>query len=282
MDKPVLPFVETMITQACNLSCHGCTNYSDLTHKGYVKWKDGKEQIRKWLDRITIPDIGLMGGEPLVNPEVSEWIYGVRELLPEAQIRFTTNGTSLHKKMQIIDQLYEVGNCVIKIGVHVEDKTLEDTIQKIYDKYEWTPVTEFGVDRFKTGNNVRFHVKRPDVFWKTYRGEYENMMPHHSSPSDAFAICCQQTCPLLHDGKIYKCSTAGLLADTLARFDNTNIEEWKGYIDHGIAPDCSDQELKMFLDNFGKPNKICGQCPTEEDIESRIEHIKFVKRKKKR
>ena len=43
--KPTLPFLETMITQVCNLSCEGCTNYSDLEHKGYVKWKDGKRDL---------------------------------------------------------------------------------------------------------------------------------------------------------------------------------------------------------------------------------------------
>ena len=70
--KLVLPFLETMLTQACNLSCTGCTNYSDLRYSGYVKWADGKRDLEQWLDRIDIPDFGLMGGEPLMNPEVNE------------------------------------------------------------------------------------------------------------------------------------------------------------------------------------------------------------------
>ena len=43
--KPVLPFVEIMITQACNISCTGCTNYSDLVHKGYLTWEQGQAEI---------------------------------------------------------------------------------------------------------------------------------------------------------------------------------------------------------------------------------------------
>ena len=280
MTKPILPFVETMITQACNLSCHGCTNYSDLIHSGYVRWADGKQQIAAWLERVDIPDFGLFGGEPLVNPEVEKWIVGVRELMPNAQIRFTTNGINLHKKFHLVKLLHDIGNCVIKIGVHVNDPKLEETIQRVYESYNWKPVTEYGIDRHITGDRVRFHVKRPDTFWKTYRGEYANMMPHDSDPVEAFKQCCQQTCPLLYNGKIYKCSTAGLLEDTLARFGNPNYEQWEPLLDHGIAPDCSEEELQRFLDNFGKPNSICRQCPTEQDLASKLDHVSFVKRKK--
>lgn len=281
MPKLILPFVETMITQACNLSCHGCTNYSDLVHNGYVKWTDGRQQLEAWLTRVDILDFGILGGEPLVNPEVDKWILGLRELMPDAQIRFTTNGINLHKKFHLIKLLHDIGNCVIKIGVHVNSPNLEKTINRIYESYDWKPVTEYGIQRWTTGDRVRFHVRRPDTFWKTYRGDYHNMMPHDSNPVDAFKQCCQQTCPLLYKGKIYKCSTAGLLEDTLARFGNPNYEQWSPYIDQGIAPDCTQEQLEKFLNNFGKPNAICRQCPTEQDVDSKIIHLENVKFKKK-
>jgi organic radical activating enzyme len=280
-NKPILPFVETMITQSCNLSCHGCTNYSDLIHSGYVKWADGRKQLESWLNRVDILDFGILGGEPLVNPEVAKWIVGLRELMPSAQIRFTTNGINLHKKFHLIKLLHDIGNCVIKIGVHVNDPQLEKTIQRIFETYDWQPITEYGIDRYTTSDRVRFHVKRPDTFWKTYRGTYETMMPHDSDPGEAFKQCCQKTCPLLYNGRLYKCSTAGLLEDTLARFGNPNYERWIPLIDKGIGSDCSDSELQLFLDNFGKPANICRQCPTTADVESHIKHLKHVEFKKK-
>lgn len=280
MTKPTLPFVETMITQVCNLSCHGCTNYSDLQHEGYVTWSQGRAWLEAWLERVDIPDFGIMGGEPLINPEVSDWIYGVRELMPDAKIRFTTNGLLLKKKFEIVEQLAEVGNCTFKIGIHVDDPELEEIIDRIFSMYDWQPVVEFGVARYKTKNNFSFHPKRPDTFWKTYRGEYYNMRPHDSNPNKAFEICCQQTCPLMYNGKIYKCSTSGLLEDTLARFGNPNLDQWQPYIDKGLAVDCTDKELEMWLDNFGKPNAICGQCPTKNDVDSKIIHLEKVTTKK--
>jgi organic radical activating enzyme len=281
INKPLLPFVEMMVTQACNLSCHGCTNYSDLSHAGYLSWNQGRAQLEPWLDRVEIPDFGIFGGEPLMNPDIQNWVIGVRQLLPNTQIRFTTNGLLLKKHYDIVKLLADIGNCVFKIGVHVINAELEEIIDKIYSEYDWKPVTEFGVHRHETKNKFRFHVKRPDVFWKTYQGTYDNMRPHNNDPTQAFELCCQKTCPLLYQGRIFKCSTAGLLQNTLDKFGNPNAEQWSPFVDHGILPDCSDGELQEFLNNFGKPNKICGQCPTINNTNARIMHLDNVSFKKK-
>ena len=130
-----LPFLETMITQVCNLSCHGCTNYSDLSHKGYVTWEAGRQQLLPWLEKISIDDFGIMGGEPLINPEVSKWLLGVRNLLPASQIRFTTNGELLHKHFEILNLSHDIGNVVFKITVHRNSSELEEIIKKIFKTY---------------------------------------------------------------------------------------------------------------------------------------------------
>jgi organic radical activating enzyme len=271
--KPTIPFLETMITQVCNLSCEGCTNYSDLNHKGYVKWEDGKQDIAKWLNVVDIPDFGIMGGEPLINPEVYDWLYGIRELMPSSQLRFTTNGLLLHKHPDIMKTMLDIGNIVFKITAHTNDSRTKLGIKNIFNQYKWEVVTEFGITRWKTDNNVRFQVNYPTTFTKSFQNAYEDMMPFHSVPIKAYDICCQQTCPLLYNGKIYKCSTAGLLKDTLARFNNPNIDEWEDYIDNGVSPT---DDIVPFLNNFGKPSALCGQCPTKEDTAYILDHLSTV------
>jgi organic radical activating enzyme len=280
MIKPVLPFVEIMVTQGCNLSCAGCTNYSDLAHKGYLPWEEGRKEIELWLERVDIPDFGILGGEPLMNPDIRNWIKGLREIMPNSQIRFTTNGLLLAQNFDIVDLLHDIGNVVFKIAVHEHNPELENIIQKVLQKFKWEDVVEFGVSRLKTTNNLRFHIRRPDIFYKTFVGSYSDMMPHDNDPNDAFALCCQQTCPLLYNGKIYKCSTNGLLEDTLAKFNNPNFEKWKPYLQEGLVHDCSDVELNKFLSNFGKPNDVCRACPSKKDKQSAIVHLQNVSRKK--
>lgn len=276
----MLPFVETMITQACNISCVGCTNYSDLVHRGYLTWQQGRAEIESWLKRVDIPDFGILGGEPLMNPEVRDWIIGIRKLLPNSQIRFTTNALLLERNFDIVDLLAQVGNVVFKIAIHERTSELEAVVQRVMDKFAWEPVVEYGVHRYRTHNNFRFYVRRPDIFYKTFVGNYENMRPHNNNPADAFKICCQQTCPLLYNGRLYKCSTSGLLQDVLQRFNYPNQDQWQPYMQSGLLPDCNDQALQEFLDNFGKPNTVCRQCPTQQDQTSAIIHLDNVSRKK--
>jgi sulfatase maturation enzyme AslB (radical SAM superfamily) len=268
-----------MITQICNLSCLGCTNYSDLKHNGYISWDQGKEWLQSWNDRIHLDGFGIMGGEPLINPQVREWLKGTRELLPEAQIRFTTNGLLLDKHWDLVDLAYEIGNITFKITVHTPGIEIESLIERIMKRYDWKSVTEYGIKRWITNNNFRFQINRPTKFIKTYQGSYDNMAPWMSNPKEAFDICVQQTCPLLHEGKIYKCSTAGLLAPILERFGRPNYDQWRPFIPAGLESNCSDQELKSFIQNFGKPHSICAQCPDKTMIDSNIIHYDWVSKK---
>lgn len=276
--RHTLPFLETMVTQNCNLSCHGCTNYSDLKHSGYVTWEQGQQWIRPWIERLDIPDFGIMGGEPLLNPEIESWLLGVRQLLPKSQIRFTTNGLLLNRWPNLFKLIMDIGNCVFKVSVHVQCDQLDQQLETLFANHTWQPVVEHGIERWITTNNVRLQINRPRFFIKTYRNRYHDMMPYHSVPSEAFSKCVQQTCPLLWQGKIYKCSTAGLLGSTLERLHWPNFDQWQPLIDTGLSPDCDEHRLVDFVNNFGKPHAQCAQCPSGDS--GILDHARNVAVKK--
>lgn len=266
-----------MITQVCNLSCQGCTNYSDLPHSGYVPWAQGQAQIEAWCHRLEIADFGIIGGEPLINPEWREWLLGLRKMLPHAQLRFTTNGLLLHRAADIIDLCEQIGNIVFKVTAHIVEPELEANLALLQSARSWTPVREYGINRWLGTNGVRLQINRPEKFVMTYRGTYKDMLPWNSDPVAAFAQCCQQTCPLLHNGRIYKCSTAGLLEPVLERHGRPNWQQWQHYIDPGIGPNDSDAVVQAFVNNFGRPHAICAQCPA--DAGALIPHISTTTRK---
>jgi organic radical activating enzyme len=275
MSKFQLPFVEMQVTQVCNLSCLGCSNYADLKHTGYLKWADGRKEIESWLDCMDIGDFGIMGGEPLINPELKQWITGLRELLPTSTLRFSTNGELLDKHLDVLAVAHEVGNFVFKITAHQHSERVEAVIKKIFEMYPWEPVFEYGIYRFKTGNNLRFQVNRPQTFLKYYKNDYANMMPYASDPAEAFDICMQQRCPLMFEGRMYKCSTLGGLNQTLNRFGITD-PAWDPYRNYSISPTSSFKEIDAFLQNYGKPHSVCAMCPTAKDDKSIILHYNNV------
>jgi len=273
---PNLEFLEVMVINACNLACSGCTTFSDLKHSGYIPWKQGRSWLEPWIQRVNIQAIGVMGGEPLINPELRIWLSGIRELLPDTQIRFVTNGLLLPKNPWVLDLLEELGNSVLKISKHVDDAVLTDSINHIFSSRNWRPIHEYGIDRWVCDSGLRFQVATPKTFLKTFRNEYSNAAPHCSNPGEAFSICVQKKCPLLINGKIWKCGTAALTPLMLERFNWPNHIQWEPFITPGLEPTCTDEELLSFVDNFGKPHLICKQCPTSRDVSSLIDHYSTV------
>lgn len=271
-----LEFLEIMVIRTCNLSCQGCTTFSDLKYQGYTTWEQGRAWLEPWLDRITLEGVGVMGGEPLINPEIRSWLVGLRELMPDTQIRFVTNGLLLDRHWDIVDLLQQLGNTVLKISQHVSTPELENTIQRIYKSYTWTPVEEYGIKRWQGANNTRFQIARPTQFLKTFRNDYNHMAPHNNPPKEAFDICVQKRCPLLYQGKIYKCGTVALTPELLDRFGRPNWDQWQPYLVEGLRHDCAEAELQKFVDNFGKPNSLCRQCPSRQDLDSMIDHVATV------
>jgi len=280
--KPILPFLEIMLTQVCNLSCAGCSTYSDYNHRGYADWSQTQSWLAHWLKRIDIEDIGFMGGEPLINPQVLTWLNGVRELLPTSRIRFPTNGLLLEKHWNVVEWLYKDGNAILKITNHTDGKVL-DTIDRLRSMYRWESIREYGIDRWITDTGLRLQINRPEQFTQTFQGTYTTMKPWHSDPGSAYANCHQQTCPMLWNSRIYKCSTSALTQEAWSTHGSPNAEAWAGYFDNSIngsiGLDCTNIDVENFIENFGKAHSICQQCPTASDSDSFIKHgIKVVER----
>jgi hypothetical protein len=282
MTKSTLPFLETMITYACNLSCKGCTNYSDYNMKGSVTWSEGKQWLEKWLSVFDIPDFGLIGGEPMLNPEVKQWIYGCRDLMPNSQIRFTTNAVNFLKNAEVLDWCVDIGNCVFKFSVHEDAEYVKESIDYVFSRYHWKPVTEFGINRWEGLNRTKFQINSPTKFVKSFLGEYGNMSPHNNDPIESFDLCVQKTCPLLLGGKIYKCSSVALLDRVLTDWGQSISTEWQPYVTdyQPLTLDSNQEQIDQFLNNFGKPYYTCAMCPSAKDVNSIVDHKSTVSTKK--
>ena len=272
-----LPYLEFMVMRNCNLSCAGCTTFSDFVHPStYPTVEEIISDLKLWSTRINFDHLGTMGGEPLLNPHIENLLIKIREEFPTVTIRFVTNGLLLEKHKSIIDRMYELGNVILKISKHVKDERIKNIVKYIMNRYDWEPVTEFHIHRWLTTNNFRFQINSPEKFFRTFKGTYYNMLPHNSNPAEAFDLCVQKTCPLLYDKKLYKCGTLALTQDILKKNNQLDKQEWLPYLNKGIDFNASDIELEKWINNFGKPNPLCRQCPTINDKNSIIDHRKNV------
>ena len=268
-----------MATQACNISCQGCQSYSYLPWKGYVPWQQAKSWLEPWTKMIDFTAFGILGGEPLLNPEIKSYLYGCRELMPDSNLRLHTNGLLLKSVEDWLKILDEIGNARLEITIHGNDNKLKKTIKEILAARPWKAVRIHpNYSIWTLDNGVQFTLNKPKEFLVTYLGTTDAMMPHQSHPDKAYKLCQMPTCPMLYRGKIYKCAQSALIKDTLEKINATTKQYWDDFLDHGISPDSNYQDIVNFIDNFGKSNAICAQCP--EDSSFFIQHQNSVSLRK--
>ena len=106
-DSSNLLYLETHVADTCNLKCRGCMHFSNIAiHPNYPdlqKFEQDFKRLSELFRNIFI--IRLMGGEPLLNPELGSYIRIARQYFPAAELRIVTNGLLIPRQP---DNLWEV------------------------------------------------------------------------------------------------------------------------------------------------------------------------------
>ena len=96
-----LSYLEYHVADHCNLNCKYCTHYSPLVQEPVFtdleKFKLDLQLLKERIDDIGV--IRILGGEPLLNPQLSEFITYTRRLYPKAVITVVTNGLLIERAM---------------------------------------------------------------------------------------------------------------------------------------------------------------------------------------
>jgi organic radical activating enzyme len=278
---PHIEYLETMVTYACTLSCTGCTNYSDYNMRGgYVRWNTAKPWLDMLFDRMRIDCFGLIGGEPFLNPELETWIREFKTNYPFVTLMISTNGQLFHKNTWILDCMEQYGMIYLKLSNQIPGaEYFQNAIDTVLKRFAWQKVQD---KYFYQEKILDFEISSTPKFLKTYRGNLNNMKPYNNDPVEAFEICTQKICPLLENGKLYKCSSVGLLHRVLKDHKLLDDSDWQKYLNTGLDLTCTDTQLQEWADNFGKPNlAICGMCPTNNN-QPYVPHFENVKDKLKK
>ena len=95
MTKPQLPLAEFYITNVCNFNCDNCNRLNNYYFSGHQLWKDYADAYKEWSTKLDIKQINILGGEPMLNPSLIDWIKGIRSLWPDSKLELLSNGTRL-------------------------------------------------------------------------------------------------------------------------------------------------------------------------------------------
>lgn len=93
ISKPRLPYLECAIVRYCNLNCKGCSAFATIRGKQMMdvcEFEDDLKALRNLYSGIKY--LKLFGGEPLLHPELKEFIKKARLYFPDAEIVVHSNG----------------------------------------------------------------------------------------------------------------------------------------------------------------------------------------------
>lgn len=181
----IMPHIELHISDTCNLNCKGCSHFSPLYDEINAVYEDKIRDIRSiklLFDNIFRIDV--LGGEPLLNPELKKYIIGLREELPETFIQVYTNGLLFPQLDD--DVLKAISDNDIGISVS-EYRPTHNMIGLIKQKLD-----EYG---------IRYHIAEYDdkqVFNKPLSISEDSKYPR---------TCISDGCITISGGRIARCPT---------------------------------------------------------------------------
>lgn len=235
---------EVHLAEHCNLNCKGCDNFSPLAQKEFADVKIFKKDLARLavIFKNEAEEIVLLGGEPLLHPNINEFICISKEHFPESKITIITNGILLEKQKEEFWQLC----CVNKVKILVTKYPVKinyEIIESIAAKYN--------VDFVYTDN-----TKEVEKTLFCLPMDLEGKQDIKKS----FALCHRgNNCISLMNGKLFPCTVAPNIRHFNSFFKtNLKVVE-KDYIDIYKSED--PEEILKFL---SQPIPFCRYCNIEK------------------
>jgi len=274
-NRIVIDKLEFYITNVCNLTCGDCNRYNNYKFSGWQKWDQYKDTVEKWAKKIAVKHSVVLGGEPLLNPDVVKWTNGIRKLWPEySGVQILTNGTRLNHVSGLYDALVDDN----WIGVTVHDKQDQELIFQEIRKFLKHPIKEITKEddnslwsdyKFVDSNKNYIHVWLSDKFVSSnlIQSPDGTFKFYNSNPEVAHENCTFRRFKNYHmiDGKIYKCGPAALMPKfveqnkfELSQDDRDLLNSYKP-----LSVDATDEEMQDFFNNIDNVIPQCKFCPEQ-------------------
>lgn len=212
-----VPFkIDVHVVEHCNLNCKGCSHYSPVAQKEFLDPKE-YEKVLPYLARIekSIGQIQLLGGEPLLHPQLPKLIRLTRSYFPHTKINVLSNGVlfvSEEKLKEREDFIYtcKSNDVLVRItkypGVNYE--AVENNLRKAGIKFDFFSDKGVRWGKFPLYKEGFKHISNQLKFLKLTR-------------------CDSFNCLQLVGTKIYPCCHAAYIRH-LNKYFNLNFELKKG------------------------------------------------------
>lgn len=184
-DKFYMKYLEVHLASSCNLNCKGCSHYCPLvSDKAIHSAAALKRDMKTLRQKVEIRQLRLLGGEPLLNPEISTILDCSRAAFPSTDLRLVTNGILIPAMKADFWESLKANNISIDLTRYPTVGNADKIISIIRQH-------EIGL-RVSDANYFSANLKIAK-----FRTKEEN-----------YSTCPRKNCILLVDGMIYPCANA--------------------------------------------------------------------------
>lgn len=229
---------EIHLVDHCNLNCQMCDHFSPLAKKNYLSLSSFNKDCSRLSELFnkTAQYVRLLGGEPLLHPNVSDFFLIARKWFPFSQIQLFTNGLLLKKQNEIFWNATKTNN----ISIHVTKYPIN---------YPYSELENFVISK-----GVEFQYVNKDTVKTSWKLPLN--LNGDLNSSENYMVCNMgNECIFLKDGNLYPCTVP------------PNIEHFNRYFNKSIELSPLDginiysaKNSQEILDFLRKPIPFCRYC----------------------
>lgn len=283
--RAYLPYVEFYITNVCNLACDNCNRFNNHDFAGHYLWSDYAHIYKEWSRHMRFQKVAIMGGEPLLNPSVCDYVEGINRLWDQ-RVQIMTNGTRLNRVPGLYERMirYRQDGDFYRanwIGVSIHNSDDTDRYFDEIHKFLQGPVTYHHRDdpdnidncftwgathAFSDDNGMHVHVWDYTSFYPAAvsRDHLGRFQVENNDPDLAHEQCGFRRfhCHHFMAGKIYKCAPVALFPE-FDRQHEFDISDQDRELMHSYEPLTIDRAVQAhdFFDRIGNVIPQCKFCP---------------------
>lgn len=244
-NRNCLEYLEIHLTDHCNLNCACCCHFAPLARQYYMTLEVFKRDIERlaFLSGGNIKRIRLMGGEPLLHPQIKEFMKIARLCFPKYEIAIHSNGILLDNMDEEFWRVCSANRIDIVLSYYPIniDYTL---ISRLSVKNNVVLKIEIDTSK-KMFRNFKMDLRGSQNYRKSW---------HHCTHANASVN--------LYEGKLYSCDIT-THSKHLSNYFNIPLEYTnKDYVD--IYKETS---MRDVLKKLNLPHPFCKYCcPNDSEI----------------
>lgn len=231
---------EVDVVSHCNLNCASCSHFSPIADHEFIDIEEFRRDMERLGDLFSHEGhIGILGGEPLLHPQITSLLKIARGAFGQGVINMATNGILLHDMEDAFWQVCYESDINILISAYPIKINIEK-IQYLAKKFDVKVLWAFGQ---KEGDRT------------TFSGGDINLAGNGNRTLN-FSCCIQPgRCVSLRQGRLYICGLANHVRHFNKRF-STNIPITEDdYIDI-----YQENDKDVILQRLVTPIPLCGYC----------------------